>query len=98
MFKLAEQAEGLSRVENALLIKDMLEALKEVIPRIRKMEVCINHAEALPDNYDILLDSEFDSLEDLNAYALHPEHLKVGDYIVKARTGRAAIDYEINND
>lgn len=95
MFQLADQAEGLSRAENALLIKERLEALKDVIPGIRRMEVWINHAEASPDNYDMLLDSEFDSLEDLKTYAVHPEHLKVGEFIARVRVGRAAIDYEI---
>jgi hypothetical protein len=93
MFKLAGEAEGLSAKENALLIKEKLEALKGVIPQIRSMKVRVNHAEASCDNCDILLDSEFDTLEDLQAYAVHPAHLEVGAYVVKVRTVRAAIDY-----
>lgn len=95
MFKLADQAGGRSKAENALIIKEKLEALKGVIPQIRKIEVLVNHEEASRDNYDILLDSEFDTLADLQAYAVHPEHLKVGAFIVKVRTGRAAIDHEV---
>ena len=93
-FKLAEEAEGNAKAENILLIKGKLEALKEVIPVIRKIEVFSNHPLASSENYDIVLDSEFDSLEDLKTYALHPGHLKVGEFIAKVRISRAAIDYE----
>ncbi len=95
LFKLADEAEGKSREENALIIKENLEALKDTISVIRKIEVKINLSAASADNYDIILDSEFDSLQDLKTYAVHPEHLKVGAYISKVRTSRAAIDYEL---
>lgn len=94
LFKLASEAEGKSRAENALIIKEMLEALKDAIPVIRKIEVKINHSDSSADNHDIILESEFDSMEDVRTYAVHPEHLKVGAYITKVRTYRAAIDYE----
>ncbi|MDD4008225.1 MAG: Dabb family protein [Fermentimonas sp.] len=94
LFKLASEAEGKSRAENALIIKEMLEALKDAIPVIRKIEVNINHSDSSADNHDIILESEFDSMEDVRTYAVHPEHLKVGAYITKVRTSRAAIDYE----
>ncbi|MDD2246742.1 MAG: Dabb family protein [Proteiniphilum sp.] len=94
LFKLADEAEGNSKETNAIIIKEKLEALKNVIPVIRKMEVFINHAEASCANYDILLDSEFETLDDLKIYAQHPEHIAVGEFIVKVRTERAAIDYE----
>lgn len=94
LFKLADEAEGRSRTENALIIKEKLEALIEVIPVIRKIEVKLNLSEASDDNHDIILYSEFDSLDDVKTYAVHPEHLKIGAYISKVRTSRAAIDYE----
>lgn len=94
LFKLADEAEGKSRAENALWIKERLEALVEVIPVIRKMEVSVNHPDAPSGNHDVVLDSEFDTWGDLRACAIHPEHVKVAEYIAKVRTGRAAIDYE----
>lgn len=94
LFKLADEAEGKSRAENALWIKERLEALVEVIPVIRKMEVSVNHPDAPSGNHDVVLDSEFDTWGDLRAYAIHPEHVKVAEYIAKVRTGRAVIDYE----
>ncbi len=94
LFKLAEEAEGNSKAANAVIIKQRLEALKDLIPEILKMEVSINHADAPAGNHDIMLDSEFRNLDDLRTYISHPEHQKVGEFIGKVRTGRAAIDYE----
>lgn len=94
LFKLADEAEGKTKAENAVIIKEQLEALKGLIPEIQYISVEINHKNADKDNYDIILDSEFKNLEDLNTYAIHPEHLRVGDYVKKVRISRAAIDYE----
>ncbi|WP_053826499.1 Dabb family protein [Lascolabacillus massiliensis] len=94
LFKLADEAEGRSKAENALIIKERLEELKNTIPVIRKIEVKINLSEASADNHDVILESEFDTLEDVRIYAVHPEHIKVGEFIAKVRTSRAAIDYE----
>lgn len=95
-FKLAEDAEGNTKAENILIIKEKLEALKSVIPVIKKIEVSPNLLLASSENYDIVLDSEFDSLEDLKIYAEHPAHLKVAEFIGKVKIGRAAIDYELD--
>lgn len=94
LFKLAAEAEGNSKSHNAQIIKEQLEALKDKIEVIRKIEVSLNHAKASPDNYDLMLDSEFDSWEDLQHYIVHPEHQKVGKFILKVKEDRVAIDYE----
>ncbi len=76
LFKLAAEAEGNTRARNAQIMKEQLEALKDKIDVIRHISVNINHADAASDNYDVMLDSEFDSLEDLQQYIVHPEHQK----------------------
>ncbi len=92
-FKLAENAEGKTKAENALYIKSELENLKNVIPQIRIIEVGINTPEAPISNYDIALVSEFDSMTDLDIYQEHPEHKRVAAFIGKVRTERACVDY-----
>ncbi|MDD2243562.1 MAG: Dabb family protein [Dysgonamonadaceae bacterium] len=94
LFKLADQAEGKSKSENALIIKKDLEALKDKVSVIKKIKVYINDYKAVSSNYDIILDSEFKSIEDVKIYVDHPDHLIVAAYIAKVRTDRAAIDYE----
>lgn len=71
--------------------KEAIEALPAHIDVIRKVEVKfnINPAEA----YDIALDSEFDSLDDLNFYAKHPLHVAAGKILADAKESRACVDY-----
>lgn len=95
MFRLADESNGQNKRENALIIKKQLEALKGIIPQIVEINVYLNDENASSDNYDIVLDSKFSSLDDLKIYSNHPEHLQVAAFIAGVRTARAAIDYEI---
>lgn len=94
-FKLADNAEGRTKAENALFIKSELENLKNSIPQIKFIEVGINSAEAPVGNFDIALNSEFESMADLDTYQAHPDHKRVAAYIGKVRTDRACVDYEM---
>ena len=93
-FGLAENAEGKTKAENAAWIKTELENLKNLIPQIKAIEVGANSPKAPDVNFDIALYSEFDSMEDLDTYQMHPEHKRVAAYIAKVRTDRACVDYE----
>jgi hypothetical protein len=95
LFKIANMAEGLTKAENALFIKNELENLKNLIPQIKMIKVGINLPDAAVINCDVALESEFESLEDLVTYQLHPEHKRVAAYIAKVRTERACVDYEM---
>lgn len=94
MWKLKEVAECGDRLQNARKMKHDLEALKTKIPQIRHIEVGLN---SIPSDasYDVALYSEFDSEKDLEIYQKHPEHLKVADFIAKARERRAVVDYTV---
>lgn len=70
MWKFKEMAEGATKAENLRKVKSLLEALPDTIPFIRRMEVHLNE-NPNPKNYDAVLVSEFDSLEDLSAYTAH---------------------------
>ncbi len=94
-FRLADNAEGKSKEENAILIKEKLENLKNLVPEIKMIEVGLNCPNAPKTDYDIALYTEFDSFDDLDAYQEHPEHKKVAAYIGKVKTSRAAVDYEV---
>ncbi|MCM1034413.1 MAG: Dabb family protein [Paludibacter sp.] len=93
-FCLLDAAEGKTKLENAQIIKNELEGLKHVVPGLKTAFVGINIPNAAKTDHDICLECTFDSWEDLNIYANHPEHLKVAAYIGKCKSGRAAVDYE----
>ncbi len=69
-----------------------LRGLYGVIPQIREQEVGVNCA---PGNYDAVLVSAFDSLEDLETYKNDPRHQKVSALCKAIRTDRVAVDYEV---
>lgn len=94
MWKLKDFAEGKTKEENAKEVKRLLEDLSGKIPGLRSIEVGIN-IETSKQAYDVVLYSEFDSLNDLNAYQKHPEHLKVGEFVGKVRDARTVVDYEV---
>ncbi|MBN1822179.1 MAG: Dabb family protein [Prolixibacteraceae bacterium] len=74
-------------------LENLLLGLKDKIDVIRHLEVGLNY-KSETKSYDIALISHFDSIEDLDKYRVHPEHLKVVGRIKETTSGRAAIDYE----
>lgn len=74
-------------------LKLMLEDLKNKIPEVKFIEVGLNY-ETEAKSHDICLLSHFATLEDLDKYRVHPEHLKVVARIGETTISRAAVDYE----
>jgi len=93
MWRLKDFAAGASKEENAMKLKETLEALDGVIDEIISIEVGINFNNS-PVAFDVVLYSEFEDREGLEAYQKHPEHLKIVDFVGEIRTDRAVVDYE----
>ena len=92
MFKLKET---LSAEEQLVVMNDFkaaIEALPAKIDVIRKVFVGLNINEA--EQWDICLESEFDSLEDVKLYAAHPDHIAAAGILKDAKQDRACVDYE----
>jgi hypothetical protein len=94
MWKLKDSARGTSKDQNALELKSVLEDLKNKISVIKQIEVGINFNKSSAA-YDVVLYSEFDSQQDLQAYQKHPDHVKVVDFVNEIRDDRAVVDYQI---
>lgn len=92
LFRFKETA-NFDKKEALIEVKNALDALPMKIPQIRKFEtgVDILHKER---SYDIAIVSEFDNLEDLEHYRIHPEHIKVVELIAKYKDSAVAVDYE----
>lgn len=93
-FRLLEEAEGKSKMENALIIKEGLLSLLDKVPCLKSEVVGINIPNAAATDHDICLECTFETWDDLHTYANHPEHLKVAAYIGKCKSARSAVDYE----
>lgn len=68
-----------------------LQGLYGVIPQLRSCEVAKNIGAG---NYDAVLVSEFDSLDELAAYKTDPRHVAVSSLCKSIRVDRVAVDYE----
>lgn len=75
-------------------LKDMLLHLQVKIDKLKTIEVNFNSENAAASNYDIMLDTSFESFNDLKIYQENAEHLKVVEYIKTIQLQRTAIDYE----
>lgn len=97
LFKFKETANGKAKRENLLEAKARMEALGEVIPEFTRFQVHLGAQGQAVGNYDYILVSEFDSLQQLEAYQKHPAHVAFGQFVKGLREpdGRACIDYEI---
>ena len=94
MFKLLEEVNGKRKEENLLEICEKAKKLKDLIPAILSLEVQTNSSEAPESNYEFVLICDFASIEKLNEYQVHPEHIAFGKFITQLRELRACIDYE----
>lgn len=92
-WKLKESALGNNKEVNAKRIKNDLEGLIDKIDVIKMLEVGINVNENC-GNYDLVLVSEFETMEALNEYATHPLHLEVVKFVKEVVEDRVAVDYE----
>jgi hypothetical protein len=90
-----KEANGKTKQENTKLAAEALLSLKDKIDLIKKLEVGINDKKASKDNFDIVLIEEFESFNDLEAYLIHPEHIKTAEFIQTIRVSRAVVDYVI---
>ncbi len=80
------------KLANARKFKQMLEALVDNIPDLKGMEVGLNFNEK-PSAYDIVLTSAFETMEGLDNYRVHPEHVEVLGYLKEIMEKTAVVDY-----
>ena len=93
MFKLKE-ADGRSEYENAVEAQKRFDNVIANVKELVKGEVVINSKDAPESNYTISLLCDFNTIDDLNAYQVHPAHVEFGKFIGTVKTDRACIDYE----
>lgn len=90
MFKFKDENKNLNIEET----KKRLNALVESVPTLISMEVGINFTVA-DRAFDLSLYSKFETKEDLDAYAIHPEHLKVVEFIKSVTLESKVVDYTL---
>lgn len=90
MWKFKDEVAEADKLE----MKRQLEALKGVVPTLVDIEIGMDVV-GKDASKDMVLYSEFASMNDLQAYAVHPEHLKVVEFVKPLVCERAVVDYEL---
>ncbi len=80
------------RQRNAQRIKTAFEGIQRRIPGLLKLEIGIDQSHV---DYacDVVLYSEFENLQALAEYAIHPEHTRVRQELEGLRITRHQVDY-----
>lgn len=82
------------RSANGLVLQREFEALRGRIPGLLRLEVGLDHSR-IDYACDAVLYAEFESQAALDAYASHPEHLRVRQTLGDLRTARHQVDYAV---
>lgn len=85
------------RHQSRLKVKQAFEGLRGRIVGLRSLEVGLDVSE-VDYAFDIVLVTEFDSASHLQAYATHPDHLRVRDELINIRIARHQVDYVVEAD
>jgi hypothetical protein len=80
------------RSANIEKLKSAFEGLRDEIPGLLKLEIGVDFSK-IDYACDVVLYSEFDSMEALQGYATHPAHLRVREELGNVRIARHQVDY-----
>ena len=83
-----------AKAANMARLQASFDSLRGRIPGLLHLEIGVD-ASRIDYACDVVLYSEFESQAALNAYAVHPEHLRVKQELGDLRTARHQVDYEI---
>lgn len=92
LFQLDSQMDSSLKQQVMHDFKSAIEALPAEIPFLRSVQVGINVNPS--ESFDLALYSEFDSLDDVRAYAVHPAHVAAASLIGPYKVARSCVDYE----
>ena len=92
LFQLSPEMDAQRKLEVMTEFKARIEALPKEIGFIRKVEVGLNVNSG--ESFDIALYSEFDTLDDVKAYPVHPAHVAAAALLKDCKRSRSCVDYE----
>lgn len=93
MWNLRGESE-VERSSNIEKLKSAFEGIRTEIPGLRTLEIGVDFSK-IDYACDVVLYSEFDSVEALEGYASHPAHLRVREELGNLRIARHQVDYFI---
>ncbi len=92
LWNFVEELSAEERSAAGAKMKALLEPIKEKVPGAVDIQVIMN--ELSSSNRDIALISTFETVEALQNYQTHPDHVEAGKYVRSVTCNRACMDYE----
>ena len=93
MFRLKADTDAAKAISGA---RARLSEFQKEIPSLRRLTVAVNAPDAPQSNCEIALICDFDDINGLEEYRVHPVHVAFGQYITPLRESRSCIDYELD--
>lgn len=91
MWRFTDNFDGMNKDDIMDKITELFVFLKNTIQEIKFMSVERDVIKS-ERSYDMIYITEFESLEALEVYRVHPEHVKVAEFIGKVRIAQAVTD------
>ena len=91
LWNFVETMSAEEKKEAGMKMKSILEPLKDVIPGVISLQVVQNELDS--SNRDIALIGEYESVEALNNYTVHPAHVEAGKFVRSVTCNRACLDF-----
>jgi hypothetical protein len=96
LFKIKDYSSESERNEAIQNVLVTFRSLIGQIPQIRRYRVepvCLPG----PSSYDVIIDSDFDNIEDLRAYQSHPAHVEAVALNKQWSDNKVVADYSVEN-
>jgi len=95
LWKLKEEANGMSKSELAVEVKRRLDELPTQISEIKSYETAINIGNYGASFFDLSVISAFDNKDTFWSYTKYPAHDAVVAYISSVMVAEEIVDYEL---
>jgi len=96
MMKFLDEADGRAKAENLKIAKSIIDNFASKIAEIKEMKCGINFYNLdSPKAFDIVIDSVFETVEDIETYRIHPLHQELVDFLNKVRDTTYYVDYKL---
>lgn len=95
LWKLKDEAGGMTKAQLAEEVKRRLETLPGIIPEISEYEVAINIGDYGASFFDVSLIAGYPDEEAFKRYCVYPEHDAVVAYIQSVTVAEEIVDYMV---
>ena len=92
MWNFLESMNQEEKIAAGAKMKELLEPIGDLVDGAISIEVVVNELES--SNREVALISQFETVEALKTYQVHPAHVEAGKFVRSVTCDRACMDFE----